>query len=190
MAQWANAVNDSSYEFDRVLPYFKRSVRFTPPNTRKRLRNATTSYDPDGYDSHGGPLEVSYPNYVSPFSTWAQRGFGAIGIQHTQDFNTGTNMGGQFCSMTLNARWQTRSSSQASFLATLHSFSLTVYSYTLAKRVVLDRENRATGVVVQGVMGNLYTLQATREVIISAGAFQSPQLLMVCVFLFPPPKHC
>ncbi|PLN86168.1 GMC oxidoreductase [Aspergillus taichungensis] len=179
MAQWASAVNDSSYDFDQVLPYFKRSVRFTPPNTRKRLRNATTSYDPNGYDPHGGPLEVSYPNYASPFSTWAQRGFGAIGIKHTQDFNTGTNMGGQFCSMTLNARWQTRSSSQASFLATLHSFSLTVYSNILAKRVVLDRENRATGLVVQGSLGKPFTLQATREVIISAGAFQSPQLLMV-----------
>ena len=53
-----------------------------------------------------------------------------------------------------------------------------VYQSTLAKRVLFDRNKTATGIVVDSE-GLQYTLAAKREVILSAGAFQSPQLLMV-----------
>jgi choline dehydrogenase len=48
----------------------------------------------------------------------------------------------------------------------------------LAKRIIFDANKTATGVVVE-TAGTPYTLNATREVILSAGAVQSPQLLMV-----------
>lgn len=31
--KWADEVGDQSYTFDNLLPFFKRSVRFSPPNT-------------------------------------------------------------------------------------------------------------------------------------------------------------
>ena len=61
--------------------------------------------------------------------------------------------------------------------------NLKVYTHTLAKRIVFaPNSTRAKGVeVVSGSWGsdNKYLLSANKEVIVSAGAFHSPQLLMV-----------
>ncbi|KAE8150939.1 hypothetical protein BDV25DRAFT_139372 [Aspergillus avenaceus] len=178
MQEWATAVNDSSYVFEEVLPYYKKSVQFTPPNTKTRFDNATTGFDASAFEEQGGPLQVSYSNYAMPFSTWMSRGMNAIGIPTVKDFNGGSLMGAQYCSSTINPADETRSSSQASFLS-LRTPSLTTYSQTLAKKVIFDKNKKATGVQVKGAMGNMFTLSARQEVIISAGAFQSPQLLMV-----------
>ncbi|PYI07529.1 alcohol oxidase [Aspergillus sclerotiicarbonarius CBS 121057] len=178
MQQWASAVNDSSYAFDQVLPYYKNSVKFTPPNTQVRAKNASASYDASAYESTGGPLKVSYANYAMPFSTWMDLGMKEIGIKEAEDFNMGSLMGGQFCASTIDPSSELRSSSEASFLANKPS-TLTTYSNTLAKKILFNNQKQATGVQVKGPMGNIYTIKANREVVVSAGVFQSPQLLMV-----------
>ncbi|KAJ5345131.1 Glucose-methanol-choline oxidoreductase [Penicillium brevicompactum] len=179
MEQWATSVNDSSYTFDEVLPLYKKSVDFTPPNTKYRAENASASYDADAYDSEGGPLQVSYANFAMPFSSWMSLGMEAIGIDKAEDFNTGTLMGAQYCSSTIDPANEFRSSSEESFLSKIHPRTLTTYANTLAKKVVFDENKKATGVEVKGMLGNTVTLKASKEVIVSAGAFQSPQLLMV-----------
>ncbi|KAJ5946731.1 hypothetical protein N7454_003570 [Penicillium verhagenii] len=179
MEQWASAVNDSSYKFDAVLPYYKKSATFTAPNMNERAKNATPEYSTAGFDTNGGPLQVSYPNYAQPFSSWMDLGMNAIGINNTQDFNLGSLMGAQYCSSTIDPSSELRSSSEASFLSTIHPSTLTTYTNTLAKKVIFDNDLTATGVEVTGALGNTITLSATKEVIISAGTFQSPQLLMV-----------
>ncbi|KAJ5145865.1 uncharacterized protein N7515_000429 [Penicillium bovifimosum] len=179
MELWATAVNDRSYRFDEVLPFYKKSVTFTPPNTNYRAANASTSYDPSSYDSSGGPLQVSYANFAMPFSSWMGLGMEAIGIPMARDFNLGTIMGAQYCSSTIDPANETRSSSEQSFLSKVKPRSLTIYANTLAKKILFDEEKRATGVQVRDGLGNIANVSASKEVIISAGAFQSPQLLMV-----------
>lgn len=110
MQQWADTVNDTSYAFDQLLPYYKKSVEFTPPNKDTRFDNATADFNHDAFDDHGGPLHVSYPNYAMPFSTWVKRGMEAIGIKETKDFNTGSLMGAQYCSSTIRPSDETRDS--------------------------------------------------------------------------------
>ncbi len=53
-----------------------------------------------------------------------------------------------------------------------------VYQSILAKKILFDGNKTATGVVVD-TQGKQYTLRATKEVILAAGVFGSPQLLMV-----------
>ncbi|CAG8293380.1 unnamed protein product [Penicillium salamii] len=80
--------------------------------------------------------------------------------------------------MTIQQADATRSSSESAFLQTgFKSGSWTVYQFAMAKKIVFDSSRRATGVIVE--QGNQFVLHATREVILAAGAFQSPQLLMV-----------
>ncbi|KAJ5777180.1 hypothetical protein N7520_000426 [Penicillium odoratum] len=179
MEQWATAVNDSSYKFDAVLPYYKKSATFTEPNMNLRAKNATPEYKTEAFDSNGGPLQVSYANYAQPFSSWMELGMNAIGINETQDFNLGSLMGAQYCTSTIDPSTELRSSSEASFLSTLHPSTLTTYTDTLAKKVVFNSNRTATGVLVKGALGLDVTLSASKEVIVSAGVFQSPQLLMV-----------
>ncbi|KAJ5088042.1 hypothetical protein N7456_011658 [Penicillium angulare] len=180
MEQWATTVNDSSYKFDDVLPFYKKSATFTKPNMDIRAKNATPAYKTEGFDSkNGGPLQVSYPNYAQPFSSWMKLGLNEVGIKEAQDFNLGTLMGAQYCSSTIDPSSELRSSSQASYLSTITAPSLTTFSDTLAKKIVFNKDRKATGVVVKGALGNDVTISSSKEVIISAGAFQSPQLLMV-----------
>lgn len=179
MEQWAIEVNDSSYTFNNVLPFFKKSVAFTPPNLNHRAKNASADYDLNAYDPNGGPLQVSYPNYAMPFSSWMSLGMEAIGIKKAKDFNLGTIMGAQYCSTTIDPSYEIRSSSEESFLFKITFIPRTTFVNALVKKILFDEDKKATGVQVEDQEGSTITISASREVILSAGAFQSPQLLMV-----------
>lgn len=176
--KWADVVGDQSYTWDSLMPYFKKSVKFTPPSD-KRQPEGKAEYNPEVFSVNGGPLNVSYANYAQPFSTWLKPSLHEIGVPPRRDFNSGELMGAQFCSSTINPEKQKRESSQTSFLKEAKSRpNLKVYSFTTAKKIIFDGDKRATGVVVKTGMRK-YTLKANKEVILCAGAFQSPQLLMV-----------
>ncbi|GLA27802.1 CAZyme family AA3 [Aspergillus niger] len=180
MQKWAELVNDDSYTFDRVLPFFQRTANFTPPNNDVRNSNATASFNQGAFDKRGEPLQVSYPEFAVPFSSWVKRGMESVGIPEIQDFNSGSLLGAQYCALTIDPHKKIRSSSEAAFKSSPipRLMTLAVYKKTMAKRILFNIERRATGVEVR-TGGSKYILRATREVIVSAGAFQSPQLLMV-----------
>ncbi|OBT49213.1 hypothetical protein VE00_00164 [Pseudogymnoascus sp. WSF 3629] len=178
--KWADETGDSSYSFDNFLPYFKKSPRFTPPGPY-RASNATTTYNAAAFASTGGPLHVSYPNYAQPFSGYMQGGLNEIGIPTVEDFNSGLLLGCQYCSTTIDPSTENRESSQTAFLteaASANMNNLKVFTLSMAKSIVFDANKKTTGVKVKTLLLS-FTLKATKEMIVSAGAFQSPQLLMV-----------
>ncbi|RAH49685.1 GMC family oxidoreductase [Aspergillus brunneoviolaceus CBS 621.78] len=180
MDRWAELVQDDSYTFDRVLPFFQRTTAFTPPDNAERPLNASAGYNPAAF-AEGGPLQVSYPVDSVAFSSWMERAMHDIGFGETQDFNSGTLLGAQYCSLTIHPSERTRCSSETAFGQIDDSISKTkLYAKTMAKKVLFNSNKEAIGVVVHtGNTTSTYTLRATREIIVSAGAFHSPQLLMV-----------
>ena len=179
--KWADMVGDDSYTFDQFLPYFEKSLHFTPPDQSKRAANATPDYDLKTI-GNGGPLSVTFPAYAGAFGTWVLKGLKEIGINPINGFTSGKLLGVAYALATINGKTQIRDSSETAFLQPpLKSDkkpNLIVYQSTLAKRILFDANKKATGVVVD-TDGINYTLSAKREVVVSAGAFQSPQLLMV-----------
>lgn len=180
LQKWADAVGDETYTLENILPYYEKSATFTPPNYSKRYTNTTLNYDPSVFDnSLKGPLQVSYPNWASPFASWCEKGLSAIGIKPNDGFNSGSLFGSTWYPSTINPIGEIRSSSQTAFLSReIHGSRLQVYPRTLAKKILFNQSKRATGVVVTS-NSSAYTLNARKEIILSAGAFQSPQLLMV-----------
>ncbi|KAJ9264577.1 CAZyme family AA3 [Paecilomyces variotii] len=179
--KWAELVGDESYTFENVFPYYEKSPGFTPPNEEKRAANATPRYNPDAFSSLGGPLRVTFSNYASPFSSWVSKGLHAIGLPDAYDFNSGVLDGSQYVTTTIRASDQTRSSSQTSFLKSAmdqNLQTLKVYIGTQAEKILFDDNKVATGVQVN-TAGIGYTLHASKEVILSAGTFQSPQVLLL-----------
>lgn len=175
---WADTVDDQGYTFDNMLPYFKKSVDFEDANDHLRLRNATPQVDTSFFSKCGGPLKVSYSNFATSFASWVVKGLRSIGLEDVQGFVAGRILGYSYTIWSLDRQQQTRSSSETSFLryALAKTTNLNVHVSTLAKRIVFN------GTAAQGVVVNAggadFLLTAKREVIVSAGAFRSPQLLL------------
>lgn len=177
--KWADAVGDQGYTFDNLLPFFKKSVAFTPPSSLRAV-NASAEYNAAAFGSTGGPLHVSYANWAKPFSSYMEPSLNEIGIPTVQDFNSGSLLGSQYCASTVRPSDQTRESSQQSFLSAAQGRSnLKVYDLSLAKKILFDSNKKAVGVQLTSTGFSTYNLSVRKEVIISGGAFLSPQLLMV-----------
>lgn len=176
--QWADEVGDDSYTYSNLEPYFQKAVTFTEPNNEKRGDNVTTQYDTNAFTNPGGPVQVGYTNYVSPFSTWMEKALLAVGLKKTSGFSNGKLLGTHYTQTTIRASDQTRSASDAYIKSALKNPTLSVYTNTMAQQILFDSKNTATGIKVQSA-AITYTIHASKEVIVSAGSFQSPQLLMV-----------
>ena len=178
---WANLTADESYTFQNLLPYFRKSCTFTPPNdAKRRTPNATVKHDLSAFSVAGGPLHVSYSNWVDPALTWFQRAFASIGLPISDvGFNSGSLLGQTaWIPSTIDPLTGERSSSQASFLEqAIANTNIIVYTQAQVTKV-LFKSAVASGVSVV-TRGVPHTISANKEVIISAGVFHSPQLLML-----------
>ena len=184
MARWADVVGDPSYTWDSFLPFYLKSCNYTPFNPS--LYNSTIlPQDPDVFDAAGGPLQVSFSNYADAFGTWAQRAFTGVGMHILNGLNAGVLNGSAYSTLTIDPRNGYRSSSESSFLqaALQNGTAPMIYKNSLARKILFNGST-ATGVLVTtsgayGIPDLNFTLTARKEVIVSAGTFQSPQLLMV-----------
>lgn len=182
--RWADLVGDQSYTFPKLLPYFKKTSTLTPPNLSKRKApNATVLYDPGAFDnSLGGPVQVSWANWVDPAQSWLARALQAIGqTLSPSGLSSGKVNGGAWVPTTIDPKDATRSSSKTSYLeAALKQgdVRLAIYLRSQAGKILFDDKKKAIGVSVT-TNGTQYVLTARKEVILSAGVFHSPQLLML-----------
>jgi choline dehydrogenase len=184
--KWADTVDDQSYTIDNLFPYFKKSVTFTPPQDRS-INEVVETYDESAFSNPGGPVQVGYGYWLSIWATYMEKAFLTLGLKATSEFNNGKLLGYHYSQSTIRASDQTRSSS-ASYVHSVETGSdasknLKVFTQTQARRVLFDKSSgrpKATGVEVSALVGLAkYTIKANHEVIVSAGTFQSPQVLML-----------
>ncbi|GAM42916.1 hypothetical protein TCE0_044f17314 [Talaromyces pinophilus] len=175
---WADKVGDDAYTWDNMLPFLERSVNFSI-NAEHRPANATPLYNASLFSSTGGPLHVSYPGYVYPIATYGKDAFSTLGLEEIPGFTTGYMQGYGYWQYTIDPSTGLRSSSEASFLAqALGRPNLTVYVNSMARNIVFNG-TQAVGVNITNYGQQPFTLTARKEVIVSAGLYNSPQLLMV-----------
>ncbi|MEV6352827.1 GMC family oxidoreductase [Streptomyces hydrogenans] len=158
---WA-AAGATGWSYDDVLPYFKRAE----DNER-------------GEDAHhgvGGPLTVSDGRSRHPLTSAFVRAAQQAGHKANDDFNGETQDGvGRY---QLTQRDGLRCSAAVAYLhPALARPNLTVLPAARAQRVVIEG-GRASGVEVERD-GTTEVVRAEREVILSAGAYESPKLLML-----------
>ena len=184
MQQWADLVGDQTWAWNNLLPYYKKSVHYTPFD-ESLYTNSTNPQDPEAFLPEGGPFEVSYSNAVDPFGTWIKRAFVDVGLPQIDGLSSGHLLGSAYAPFTIDPKTGYRSSSESAFLQSALNSHLSPITYhsTLATEILFDGI-KAIGVKAltagtYGTPGKNYTLSARKEVILSAGTFQSPQLLMV-----------
>ncbi|RCI16899.1 hypothetical protein L249_2724 [Ophiocordyceps polyrhachis-furcata BCC 54312] len=181
---WSEMVGDDSYRFDNLLPFYKRSLSFSPPRPHARKANSSAVYyvprDFDPAGRGGGPVQIGFTNYVSAWSTWLESGLKSLGMKAENDYNYGRLNGYHYATTTIRPSDGTRSSSAAFVFEAKKQrlYNLRVFLRTQATRILFDRYKRAVAVEVYHDRA-YYKLRARKEIIVSAGAYQSPQLLMV-----------
>jgi len=159
-------------------PFLARSMQFSA-NAQHRPLNATPLYNTSVFSSTGGPLHVSYPGYVYPVSAYGGKAFSSIGLSEIPGFTTGDLQGWGYWQFTMDPSTGLRSSSESSFLAeAMDRPGLTTYINSMARNIIFDNKT-AVGVNITNYGVQPFTLAARKEVIVSAGVYNSPQLLMV-----------
>src|SRR3989440_423321 len=150
------------WTFDEVLPYFKRSE----DNSRGE----------DPWHGAGGPLSVADGRSMHPLVDTMLEAVRAAGHEANPDFNGARQEGvGRF---QLTQRDGLRCSCADAYLNPARQRpNLDVVSGAMATRVLFEGD-RAVGVEIARD-GQLVELRAEREVILSAGTYQSPVLLML-----------
>ncbi|KZL80417.1 fad nad -binding protein [Colletotrichum incanum] len=176
---WAALVNDPSYTYENMLQYYSKTMDFSAQEKESRLANATVRYNSVNV-AKGGGLDVTYPAYAQSWSTWVSKGLAAIGVPEVESFINGNLLGHSWQLGTIREADSVRSSSETAYLRPIMSRpNLSVFHYTMAERILFDNKT-ATGVEYTSTASNCSgTISAAKEVILTAGAFQSPQLLQV-----------
>ena len=159
--RWRQRGN-TGWGYDDVLPYFKKA--------ENQQRGASE------YHGVGGPLPVSDSRNADPLSDAFVVAAAEAGIPTNPDFNGATQEGaGWFQTTTQNGR---RASTAFSYLRPARSRSnLHIETSALAQRILFEgRRARA----VEYRQGNtVRTARARREILVSGGAYNSPQLLQL-----------
>jgi choline dehydrogenase len=159
--EWAQ-MGCAGWGYDDVLPYF--------------IRSEDNERGAGPFHGVGGPLRVSDARSVHPLlEAWVEAA-SAAGQPLNDDFNGATQEG--FGIYQFTQRDGLRCSVSRAFIAPVQGRpNLTILPSTLARRI-LFQGTRAVGLEVQADDATR-VLDVEREVIVSAGAYMSPQLLML-----------
>jgi len=157
---WAASVGDPGWRWDAVLPLFKRS--------EDHYRGASEFHGAGGewrVEAHGLRWDI-----LEAFITACEQ----TGIPRTKDFNTGDNFGVDY--FEVNQRRGVRWNASKAFLRPVAArANLTVLTNAQVDRLTLTGR-RCTGLRYRAG-GASHAVEATEEVILAAGAINSPQLL-------------
>jgi len=153
---------NSGWGYDDVLPYFKKA--------ENQQRGA------DDFHGTGGPQPVSDLSHADPLSAAFIAAAAETGIPENPDFNGASQEGAGFFQTT--TRHGRRASTAVSYLRPAKGRSnLQVETSALAQRVVFD--GRRAVAVEYRKAGTLRTARARKEILVSGGAYNSPQLLQL-----------
>lgn len=177
---WETLGNEG-WNWASLLPYYKRTERFTPPT--KTQTDFGASFEPEYHGNHGD-LNVGF-RYALPngsFHELVQKSWEHLGYPVNPEVNSGETRGFDVWPMTIeresDLRWD---SARAYFYPVQGRANLVVFKGT-ALSIEMDTKlvstlKKATG--VRYIDGNNVTINVgvDKEVILSAGALRTPLVL-------------
>jgi choline dehydrogenase len=160
--QWGLSAGSDLWNWEALLPHFRRL------EGNQKFNNE--------FHSGSGPLKVADPGFICEYSHLFVKAAQTLGVPFTADFNQGAPGGAGYLQFT--ARGGRRCSAADAFLSKVRSNSrLRVVTGAQVNRLLFDHQ-RAVGIEYEH-RGQRRTLRCAGEVLLAAGAFGSPKLLML-----------
>ena len=157
-------LGNTGWAWEDVLPYFKRAETWKGDDRSSPER---------GKD---GPLSVSPTRLKREIvDKWLDAAV-AAGYKRNPDYNGSDQEGVGYFQLTLD-KGRRCSSAVAYLKPARNRKNLTIITHAQAEKLLIE-EGEAKGVVAN-IKGQSQTIRARREVILSAGAIGSPQILML-----------
>lgn len=158
------AAGNTGWSYADVLPYFRKAEH----NER---------WGDSEYHGAGGPLNVAEVQEPSPYvKAFVEAGVQA-GHRRNEDFN-GEQQLGVGLSQVTQKNGERCSTARGYLTPNLDRPNLTVITKARTTRILM-KDKRAVGVEYSDAGGALQKVYAGREVLLCAGALQSPQVLML-----------
>ena len=157
-----SGLGNAGWSYDDVLPYFKRSEN-------------NEQFD-DQFHGKNGPLNVTYSRHESTVNQMFLEAAVQQGVKLNPDYN-GAEQEGAFLYQVTHRNGERCSAAKAYLTSNLARPNLTVLTKACTSRILLEGK-RAVGIEVLHD-GQTRQLRARREVVVSGGAFGSPQLLLL-----------
>lgn len=174
-------LGNAGWGYDDLLPYFRKLERFellAEPSSERHIRFGekplAAQIDP-AFHGADGPLNIAPLRSVNPLAKVYLEAARQAGHAMNPDFNGGCQGGvGLY---TFTQRNGERVTAEGAYLDPVRNRpNLHVLSERMVTKVIMEG-SRAVGVAWRGAQGSGET--RAREVILSAGSFVSPQLLML-----------
>src|ERR1700692_3780458 len=159
--RWRQRGN-AGWGYDDVLPYFRKA--------ENQQRGA------DKYHGAGGPLPVSDWRHADPLSEAFVVAAAETGIPTNPDFNGASQEGAGFF-QTTTQRGQLASTAYSYLRPAKGRSNLYVETAALAQRILFEGRRARAVEYRQG--GAVRTARARKEILVSGGAYNSPQLLQL-----------
>jgi choline dehydrogenase len=160
--EWGVTTGSDLWNWDSLLPHFRTL------EANQRL----------GGEYHGsdGPLQVADPGFICEYSQLYVKAVQSLGLPFTADFNCGAPAGTGYLQFT--AKNGRRCSAVDAFLARVRcNPRLRIVTGAQVNRIVVERQRAVA--VEYSHRGHQRTLRCDAEVLLAAGAFGSPKLLML-----------
>lgn len=167
--QWSEYGN-TGWDYESVLKYFKKS--------ENNQNEDFVQYKNGAFHSDKGPMKVGYFGGENPFHQVYFDAIKELGLEVIDDVNADKVFG--VTKIQANV-WKGRrdSTAKAFLIPARDRKNLHIMYNAEAQKILIDENNRATG--VEFVYKNEHTMQAltTKEVVLSAGSIMSPKILML-----------
>ncbi|KIM77083.1 GMC oxidoreductase [Piloderma croceum F 1598] len=169
-------MGNPGWSFDDLVPYFKKSQSHTPQDNKILPGTATVT----AYEGLEGPVKTSYNTWYSSLINPFIKSLAELSFKVNANPNGGDLTGLINCQRAVDIATGTRQHSGVTYLdrATERpNISVLVGAY--ATKILFSNNTEelvATGVEID-VDGVKYVVNANKEVILSAGAYKTPQLL-------------
>ncbi|MDH3653322.1 MAG: GMC family oxidoreductase N-terminal domain-containing protein [Myxococcales bacterium] len=160
---WGALPGCGGWSYKNMLPYFKRSENFEAGPANE-------------YHAKGGELNVAHVQMQYEISDVYIDAAVSAGIPRNDDINGEKQDGIGY--VQVNMKGGQRWSSADAFLSAdvKRRPNLTIVIKAVAQRILLDGK-KAVGIEYQDAKGKLHQAKASREVVLSAGTYNSPPLL-------------
>lgn len=184
---WEKFLGNPGWNWANLLPYYKKSEKYTVPSETQLAAGATFEHQ---YHGFGGHVHVGYNIDLAngSFSPKVIQTWEGMSLPHNPDLNSGHvrgfSMGPQTLDRELNIRWD---AAKAYYDPVEQRPNLKIVKGTV-KRITWAPEKRkgspsgdnslvANGVEFLTDNGESHFLNATKDVIISAGSIRTPLVL-------------